>query len=321
MGLSSKSLLVYIPCHSDLESAIDQARSIREQNERLLQSGSHLRFKVEIVISINNFSPTSSQINLANTYCDLVLCQPEAFLADANIANGYRIANQLESNYLWILSANDTLIEGSISIIMESLTDDMDLLVTKIPDSKQLNKIYNVIHPAIKGYSFGLISGVIYNCDKMRIFFDVAHFFIWTGWSQLSVIQNAINQNGSLSIRTVDTFKIYEQRQTNIDKLAYKYGHSFYGYILLGYVFIDDKKMKRKFVREYILNNTFKITLYRRRVTASNLAINPTQYLIWNQDLAEGIIKKLSTLLYCYYLLVSRIPFHLVKKSMGRYIS
>ncbi len=155
----------------------------------------------------------------------------------------------------------------------------------------------------------------------MRIFFDVAHFFIWTGWSQLSVIQNAINQNGSLSIRTIDTFKIYEQRQTNIDKLAYKYGHSFYGYILLGYVFIDDKKVKSKFVREYILNNTFKITLYRRRVIASNLAINLTQYLTWNQDLAEGIIKKLSTPLYWYYLLVSVIPFHLVKKSMGRYIS
>lgn len=318
MDLPSKSLLVYIPCHSDLELAINQARSIREQIKRLLQSNSYSRLKVEIVISVNNFFPTDSQINLANTYCDLVLCEPELFLADANIANGYHIANQLKSNYLWILSANDTLIEGSISIIMESLTADTDLLVTKIPSSKQLNKIYNVIYPAINGYSFGLISGVIYNCDKMRKFFDVAHFFIWTGWSQLSVIQNAINQNGSLSICTVDTFKIYEQRQTNIDKLAYKYGHGFYGYILLGYIFIDDKKMRKKFVRAYILNNTFKITLYRRRITASNLVINPAQYLIWNQDLAEGIIKKLSTLLYCYYLMVSRIPYHLVKNLIGR---
>ncbi len=38
VGLLSKSLLVYIPCNSDLESAIDQARSIRGKNERLLQS-------------------------------------------------------------------------------------------------------------------------------------------------------------------------------------------------------------------------------------------------------------------------------------------
>jgi hypothetical protein len=173
VDLPSKSLLVYIPCHSDLELAINQARSIREQIKRLLQSNSYSRLKVEIVISVNNFFPTDSQINLANTYCDLVLCEPELFLADANIANGYHIANQLKSNYLWILSANDTLIEGSISIIMESLTADTDLLVTKIPSSKQLNKIYNVIYPAINGYSFGLISGVIYNCDKMRKFFDV----------------------------------------------------------------------------------------------------------------------------------------------------
>ena len=313
MDNSPKSLLVYIPCHSDLALAIDQAKSIREQHKRLIQSRSNLRFKVEIVISINHFSPTSSQIKSANVYCDLVLCQPEVFLADTNIANGYSIANQFKSNYLWILSANDILIEDSISLILESLSEDMDILVTKTPESKQLAKVYNVIYPAVKGYSFGLISGVVYNCDRMRAFFDSAPFFIWTGWSQLSVIQNAINQNGSLDIRTVNTFKIYKQRQTDRDKLAYKYGHSFYGYILLGYIFINNKKVRKKFVREYILNNTFTIALYRRKVIATNLAIDPNQYLIWNQDLAEGIIKRLSTPLYCYYLLVSRIPFHMIK--------
>lgn len=186
------------------------------------------------------------------------------------------------------------------------------MLVTKIARIKQAAKIYNVIHPAMKKYSFDLISGVVYNFESMRKFFNSAPFFIWTKWSQLSVIKNAINQNGSLDIPTINTFKIYKQIRINRDKLAYKYGHSFYRYILLGYIFSNNKK-RIKFVREYIFKNTFAISLYRRKSVATNLVIDPSQYLIWNRDLAERLVKKLFIPLYLYYSLVSKFLLYKVK--------
>ena len=82
-----------------------------------------------------------------------------------------------------------------------ALNIEVDLLVTCIPEANQMSIINNVINPSIKGYSFGLISGVIYNCRTLKLFFNTSQFFIWTGWSQLSVIQNAINQKGFLKIK------------------------------------------------------------------------------------------------------------------------
>jgi hypothetical protein len=47
-------------------------------------------------------------------------------LADTNIVSGFLHADKC--NYLWILSDDDMLMEGSISKIMEILNHDMDVL-------------------------------------------------------------------------------------------------------------------------------------------------------------------------------------------------
>ena len=147
---------------------------------------------------------------------------------------------------------------------------------------------------------------------------NVANFFIWTGWSQLSVIQNAINQKNGLKIRTINTFEIYKQRQTPVEKLSHKYGHSFYGYLILGFVFAKTKKDKKRFIRTYIQSNTFNILLYKRDTFQTNNVIDPDNYLAWNQDIAEAIIKHTSLLYYCYYYLISKLPFWFFTKIYSR---
>ena len=265
MATSDKCLLVYIPCHSDLDLAIVQAQKVRKEYKELGNCATSLITKLEIIISINNYKPSKSQLELAALVTDQVIDHSEHFLADANIANGFIVAYQRKVNFLWILSANDQLLELGFSKMISSLSNDIDLLVTGIHDADDFISIKNVIYPSMDGYSFGLISGVIYNCQRLSNFFDVANFFVWTGWSELSVIQNAINKKNSLKVRTVNTFEVYKQRQTDPKDLSRKYGHSFYGYILLGYIFATTKKEKRKFDRSYVFRNTFRFLVYRRK--------------------------------------------------------
>jgi hypothetical protein len=316
MANSDKSLLVFIPCHSDLDLAIVQAQKIRKEYEEHGNRATNLIAKLEIIISINYYEPSKYQLELAALVTDQVLDHSEHFLADANIANGFMVAHQRKVNFLWILSANDQLIDLGFSKMISSLSNDIDLLVTGIHNADNLISINNVIYPPMEGYSFGLISGVIYNCQRLSNFFDIANFFVWTGWSQLSVIQNAINKKNSLKVRTVNTFEVYKQRQTDPKDLSRKYGHSFYGYILLGYIFAKTKKEKKKFVRSYVFRNTFRFLLYRRNSKQCSQVVNPSEYLVWNQDVAEAMIKYVSLPLYYYYRIVSKLPFSFFVKIL-----
>ena len=313
-----KTLLVYIPCHADLDLAISQAQKIQNEFKDNRDNINSYISKIEIVMSINHSKPSESQLLLASSVSDLIINHSNLFLADANIANGFLVAYERGVDFLWMLSTNDELLDLGFSKILNALSDDIDLLVTSMPEINSVPLVTNVINPPMKGYSFGLISGVVYNCKSLSEFFNVANFFIWTGWSQLSVIQNAINQKNGLKIKTINTFEIYKQRQTPIKKLSHKYGHSFYGYIILGYVFAKTKKDKKKFVRNHIFDNTFNILLYKRNTFQTSNVIDPDNYLAWNQDIAEAIIKHTSLLFYCYYYLVSRLPFSFFSKIYER---
>ena len=323
MTTGTRSLLVYIPCHSDLDLAVIQAQKIRKEFNEQENRASSVIAKLEIIISINYYEPSKSQLELAALATDLVIDQSELFLADVNIANGFMVAYQRKVDFLWILSVNDQLLDKGFSKMISSLSDEIDLLVTAIHDAEQVILIKNVIYPSMNGYSFGLISGVIYNCQTLFNQFNVANFFVWTGWSQLSVIQSAINKKNGLNVRTVNTFEVYRQRQTEPKDLSHKYGHSFYGYLILGYIFAATKKEKKKFVRSYVFRNTFRFLLYKRNSKKISQVINPSEYLVWNQEIAEAIIKYVSLSLHCYYRIVSKLPFSffakLLKNSNRRY--
>jgi hypothetical protein len=318
MTNNDKKLLVYIPCHSDFDLAVEQAKKIKNEFKENWKNTVTIISKIEVIISVNYAKLSDHQINIANSVSDMFIDNSQIFLADANIAHGFQVAYQRKSDFLWILSANDELHEFGLSKMISSLHNDIDLLVTRVPEVNMISSVDNVINPAIDGYSFGLISGVIYNCQSLSKYFNVSEFFIWTGWSQLAVIQNAINQENGLKISTINTFEIYKQKQTSAKELAIKYGHSFYGYIILGYVFSKNKKDQKKFVRNYIVKNTFRFLLYKRKAIHSNQVIDPKNYLSWNQNIAEALIKHTSLILYFYYYCVSKLPFSLFARKLNK---
>ena len=87
-----RSLLIYIPCHSDFDLAIIQAKQIQREFRRYKKNKNSFIQKIEIIISVNYFEPSKPQLELANTVADLVILNTKLLLADANIANGFMVA-------------------------------------------------------------------------------------------------------------------------------------------------------------------------------------------------------------------------------------
>lgn len=315
MAEKKNVLLIYIPCHNDFDAAVNQAKKVKLEFLNYTKLVERHIAKIEIIISVNNYTPSKNQIDLANRYVDQVILNSNLFLADANIANGFIIANQRRCDFLWLLSANDVLLNNGVTKMLDNISSTKDLVVAAVPDANPITVLKQVINPPVKGYAFGLISGVIYNCQTLSQFFNTAQFFIWTGWSQLSVIQNALDQKGSLNINTVNIYDIYVQRQTKPTELRNKYGHSFFGYILLGSIFAKSIRDRNQFIKQYVFNNAFKISLYKRSNIMSVNVLNPESYLIWNQYLAESVIKKSSLIIYFFYKIMSCFPFWTYKRK------
>jgi hypothetical protein len=74
----------------------------------------------------------------------------------------------------------------------------------------------------------------------------------WTGWSQLAVMQSAMDGLGGLKVKTIPLENIYQEGKREINT-THKYGHSLYGMIILGSVFKSSRRDSRKFVRKFVL--------------------------------------------------------------------
>ena len=122
---STPKLLVYIPCHKDFEMAYINARKIADQ----VTNNEPKSLDVQIVISINGVENFRHQQDIPFTqisYMQTVLG------ADANIAKGFVTALEIQPDYLWILSANEDLVENAIRNLSKMIQQnlDTDLFVT-----------------------------------------------------------------------------------------------------------------------------------------------------------------------------------------------
>ena len=86
---SSKIVLIYIPCYSDFDLAVSQAQKIQSEFKENRKHISSFISNIEIVISVNYFKPSESQLVHASSVSDLIINNSKLFLADANISNGF----------------------------------------------------------------------------------------------------------------------------------------------------------------------------------------------------------------------------------------
>jgi hypothetical protein len=303
-------LLVYIPCHSDFALALSQVQKVRREFEKFLKASNQTSISIQIVLSVNAYIPSISEISLAEQVCDRVIYNGEGYLGDINIANGFLIALDEKPDLLWILSANDYLVDGSVGNIITEFINDLtiDLLVTSLNVTGSFIE-KEIIDPPKTGFSYGLISGVVYRLERLSPFFHNGPFMAWTGWSQLSVIQSAMDYMVGLKIRYIPFYLVYSQRERNLTDAGIAYSHSTYGALILGIVLKSSKTEIRKYVIRYIIRNFYMWHLFSRKWNYPGQLIERKSYLAWNQLIAEALIRKYSISGYFLYRLLKIIPF------------
>ena len=308
-------LLVYIPCHTDFAGAVIQARKFRAESHLYQVSSSSKTVEVEIIISVNSYEPSEAEKNLAEQVCDEVIYNGIGYLADINIANGFLLALKKKPELLWLFSANDSLNEGALAKVLDEffLDNSVDLLVTNALGINSTYKEVEIINPPKSGFCYGLITGVIYRLKNTHPYFHNGPFLAWTGWSHLAVIQSAMHSLNGLKVKTLPWADIYEEGARDLETI-YKYGHSIYGMLLLGYAFSRSKRESRKFIRRYVINRFYSWHMYTRNWKYTNQLVANENYLGWNQGMAEALIWKSSKLLFGFYWLMKKLPLSKIRK-------
>ena len=303
-------LLVYIPCHTDFDLALSQVKKVRKEFEIFLSKYKQDSLSIQIVLSVNAYLPSPKEKSLAEEICDRIILNGEGYLGDVNIANGFLVALDEKPDLLWILSVNDYLVDGAIgNIIIEFINDStIDLLVTSLNINGNFTE-KQIIDPPKTGLSYGLISGVVYRLERLSPFFHNGPFMAWTGWSQLAVIQSAMNSMGGLKVKYIPFSLVYSQRERSLSEAAVAYSHSIYGALILGLIFKPSKVAARKFVTTYVIKNFYRWHLFSRKWNNPSQIIERRNYLAWNQLIAEALIRKNSIFAYYFYRLVKIIPF------------
>ena len=303
-------LLVYIPCHTDFSHAINQAQEVRRQFNSFKQGNNSLTIDIELIVSVNAYEPTSAERKSAEMVCDSVLYNGSGYLADVNISKGFLIALEKRPDLFWLLSANDDLKENAVAKIFEIFHENqtIDLLVTTL----SIDRVFvekQIIDPARIGFSYGLISGVVYRLERIFPYLHNGPFMAWTGWAQLAVIQSAMDGLNGLTVRAVPFKSIYQQRERDLASVGKVYAHSIFGMLILGVIFKKSQASAKKFVRKFILRNFYLWNLFDRKWNYSKQLIEQENYLAWNQLIAEALIWKKSPVTYIFYALVKKVPF------------
>ena len=315
MTTSGQKLLVYIPAYSDFESTI-------YQSERLKSEFLSSNIQLKIAISVNAVALKPTEHEKLLSACDVFMYTPENLGGDSNINLGYLSALNEGADYFWILSANDLLKEGSVRLIVERLEKlDSDLLIISPSTRTSVGNIENVLLGISTQLPIGLISAVIYKVPRFRESFASAMKFAWTGWGQLSVLQNAIFENGSLRYETINDDLIYERQidknqQNEFARSQSHYRHSFFGYPLLAaLLFGHDRKIRNKIIRVWLNANWYKIGFFKRGHSPYAVSGESARDVFWTGPLSTRFILQSGIFSPLFYFAGQIIPFHLLLRS------
>ena len=166
-----------------------------------------------------------------------------------------------------------------------------------------------IIDPARTGFSYGLISAVVYRLERIFPYLHNGPFMAWTGWSQLAVMQTAMDGLGGLTVRAIPFEDFYQQRERDLASAGKHYAHSIYGMLILGVILKKSRSSSKKFIRKFIFSNFYVWHLFSRKWKYSKQLVGKEDYLAWNQVIAESLIWKNSPVTYLFYSMLKRIPF------------
>jgi hypothetical protein len=229
-------LIIYIPTFENYEGALHQVTSIAQQAERCTDAPWS---SISIVVSVNGGAYDKFELE---RFGARVIERPCNLGGDANIALGFLEASA--QDFLWILSDNDPVCEGSLAAIAAAFEDaPTPDLVVGVSDDRLLGMRTLASPVTGLGGSFhiGLISAVVYRWEAFINSPPAALQALWTGWSQIALQEHAVARGRAIRVVCVPlqdliTHTRGDQSQTSVERARRGYSHSFYGGALLGYV-------------------------------------------------------------------------------------
>ena len=297
-----KVFLVYIPCYSDYERALETALKIRSQFTQIQDTSLKNAFEIKINISTNGVNIPTEHYNELERSTDFLSYFSDPLGGDTNINQGFLKALEIQPDYFWILSANEFLVDGSINFILNSIMNnyDSDLYVTNSMNRSQTYSTSNVFIDIPPGSGYGLISSVIYNFEKTRGSFSAGPKFAWTGWGQLAVLQTACNTLGSLKVTEFPDRYVYQEPFTDVslgsEKTEYEfvrstYAHSFFGMpILIFALFGRNTTIRNRVLLAWLKRNWFKMRYFKKGAQGEPDPLQPQFDSRWIQQIARLIL-------------------------------
>ncbi|CAN2170272.1 hypothetical protein MCEMRH37_00030 [Candidatus Nanopelagicaceae bacterium] len=297
-----KVFLVYIPCHSDYQRALETALKIRSQYTQIQDTSVKNAFEFKINISVNGVNIPTEHYNELEKSTDFLNYFSDPLGGDTNINQGFLKALEIQPDYFWILSANEFLVDGSINFILNSIMNnyDSDLYVTNSMNRSQTYSTSNVFIDIPPGSGYGLISSVIYNFEKTRGSFSAGPKFAWTGWGQLAVLQTACNILGSLKVTEYPDVHVYHEPFTDVRSNSGKtefefvrsaYAHSYFGMpILIFALFGRNRTIRNRVLFAWLEQNWFKMRYFKKGAQGDPDPLSPQFDSKWIQKLASRVL-------------------------------
>jgi hypothetical protein len=270
-ALSSQvpTLLIYLPCYRDYQLAIKQAIRIRAITDEF---PSDQNLQIKIMISVNGVELSKDSIHEIKEVSDYQVIYPFGISGDINITQGFMHAMRLNSEYLWILSANDAISDTSIQAINEKLVKvlEVDLLVGFSSNHPEIRLIKSVFDKENRDVPFGLISSVIYRTKRTANNFDAAVQLNWTGWGQLATIEASCMSRGGILVSLIEEQCLYIRSKKELDnsndesnRIRNGYAHSFFGMpVVIGILFAQDQSTRKKLLNGWIRTNWYLVHFF-----------------------------------------------------------
>ena len=308
MSFFRPKLLVYIPTYVDHYLAANQARILRAEFNSV-------KMDIRVVISVNGVKLTAKDIENLENSCHKLIIFKENLGGDTNINLGFLCALEENADFLWILSANDTLLIGAGCAIQSAIENmDSDFLLIGKSNGGPSGILTNAFSDESANLPLGLISAVIYRSAAFKEAFASSLKFAWTGWGQLSVIQNALFGGKELKYEMVNEQIIYDRApKTSIaqqlETNQSNYRHSFFGYpLLIALLFEGDKKLANRLIRKWLWANWYKIGFFKNGNSPYQLGRHSAHDAFWTGPLSKPYILKSGMTGSILYLL-GHIPF------------
>lgn len=266
------NLLIYIPCHTDYSEALEQARFIRNEYENINQEQSESLIEIHIHISINGIDLPIEKINEIKEISQSHTYTPENIGADANIAKGFNLGQEVDYSFLWILSANEKIKSGGIELILKGISQSNGCHIILIGKEANfvVSTVKNPLQEALERRPLGLISAVIFNSELCREQYSQARQFAHTGWGQLSVLVQIQNEVRQLKCLCLDSSKIYTvdareivSKASEYDRIGRTYSRSFFGFpVLATTLFPLPSKTGKAIFRKWLVTNLHLIAYF-----------------------------------------------------------